>query len=111
MANIKIEGYAQTFEPYTNQDWTESVTREALEEAVRNAGNVRLTMGDAVLATTGDGSLELSVDDRGLKIAATLNLGYVYRVWDQEWADDYTERTITGLALDSLQVSLRAPRE
>ena len=107
---MKLSGYAATFEPYPAEGgpevggWMEQIDRTAAEEAVAETPRVPVKMGDVVV-----GEADLSVDEHGIKMDATLNVGYSFHVGEQQWSDSdemkMAARRIVSMSLDSLHIS------
>jgi hypothetical protein len=116
MSLMRICGYAVTYDPYPSYGgpegggWMERVDRAALEEAVTRTPRLPLKVGDEVI-----GQADLSVDDTGLRIEATVNVGYTFRVDDQRWVDDETvalaARRITSMSFDSFSITPSRPED
>jgi hypothetical protein len=122
MSEMKISGYAVTYDPYPvhggpdDGGWTETVDRDTLERAVADKPRVPLKMGDTVI-----GHADLSVDDKGLKMDATVNVGYTFRAKEQQWSDadlsgsgdriTMAARRITSMSLETMDISLARPDE
>lgn len=130
----EIRGYASSYDygyPIAggpeNGGWTEVMARGAADVAVRGGDDVRLLFdhGFIPLARTKSGTLELRSDDLGIMaVAPSLDRGSPYaqsirsavergdadqmsvafRVTSQEWNDDYTVRTITGVSLFDVSI-------
>jgi phage head maturation protease len=102
----------------TEPGWVEKVAREAVVLLGTDDKPLALLLGDEPVATTEDGTLRITVDERGVKVEATLNLGFTFRVTDQDWsgrgAPDsryMTHRTIKGLRIMELHLTGPKGRE
>jgi hypothetical protein len=132
MTAVELSGYVLVFdEEYpmhggpgaegTEPGWIEKVAREAVLLLGADDQGLVLVTGDTSpgedntanqIAATQDGTLRLTVDERGVKVEATLNLGFTFRVTEQTWTGRgepdsryMTHRTITGLRLLELYLS------
>lgn len=117
---MRLSGYAATFDTYPVQGgpeaggWMEQIDRAAAEEAVAARPRVPLRVGiDGPIVGTAD----LSVDEHGIKMDATLNVGYEFRARGQEWVNEgdveMAARRITSMSLDCMGISIapKAPDE
>ncbi|WPH57627.1 hypothetical protein [Mycobacterium phage WXIN] len=139
---LTLEGYASTFEPYemyggpgNGYGWTEQLDREAFDKTLREKPDLHLLVNHAgmPLARTKSGTLDLSVDDGGLKVVARLDrrdpevqslavkmergdmdeMSFAFRVKAQKWEatdehpdDNQALRTITEVSLHKGDVSV-----
>ncbi|EID10190.1 HK97 family phage prohead protease [Mycolicibacterium phlei RIVM601174] len=139
---IVLEGYASTFEEYemyggpSGYGWIERIDRHAFDKTLREKPDLHLLINHAgtPLARTKSGTLDLSVDDHGLKVVARLDkrdpdvqglavkmergdmdeMSFAFRVKAQEWSaapgyedqDDFTYRLITEVSLHKGDVSV-----
>lgn len=115
---VIVSGYVSDFEEFDQPGEVRAqITREAFGKAVAGAPSVNLLLDNeqVPLARTQTGTVELSVDDRGFKIRATVHaaeasrirggeLGFSFKAKDQQWSDDYTRRTITELDMDKADI-------
>ncbi|OBK89453.1 hypothetical protein A5649_13455 [Mycolicibacter heraklionensis] len=137
---MTLIGYAATFEPYemyggpANCGWIEQIGRNAFDRTLREQPDLHLLVNHEglPLARTGSGTLELSVDDHGLKVRAELDrsdpdvqqlepkmrrgdmneMSFAFRVKAQTWSaapgydDPQSQRTITEVSLHKGDVSV-----
>lgn len=138
---VTLEGYASTFEPYemyggpANYGWIEQIGRSAFDKTLTEKPDLHLLINHEgmPLARTKSGTLDLSVDNHGLKVRAELDrsdpdvqrleakmrrgdmdeMSFAFRVKSQSWSvhDDYPEdnhalRTITEVSLHKGDVSV-----
>lgn len=138
---VELTGYASTFEPYEMYGgpvaggWIEQIGRNAFDRTLREKPDLHLLINHEglPLARTKSGTLDLSVDDHGLKVYAQLDrsdpdvqrleakmrrgdmdeMSFAFRVKSQSWSvhDDYPEddhalRTITEVSLHKGDVSV-----
>ncbi|ASZ74089.1 capsid maturation protease [Mycobacterium phage Squint] len=139
---LVLEGYASTFEQYemyggpaNGYGWIEQLDRRAFEKTLREKPDLHLLVNHAgtPLARTKSGTLDLSVDDKGLKVVARLDkrdpdvqslavkmergdmdeMSFAFRVKAQKWEatdefpeDDQALRTITEVSLHKGDVSV-----
>lgn len=73
-----VEGYASTFEPYVmfsdgENDYSERIDPRAFDEANMTDVIMQYDHGGRVFARQKNGTLQLSVDDHGLKVRADLS--------------------------------------
>lgn len=119
-----LEGYAVVYEQETligdeKWGWYETIARGALDNADMKDVPLKYNHGDSVpiLARTRNHSLELSVDEQGLKIRAKLldtqdskdiyervraglldKMSFAFTIKSQEWTDDaIPKRRITAI--------------
>tara|TARA_R100000654_G_scaffold15530_1_gene33049 strand:+ start:1022 stop:2308 length:1287 start_codon:yes stop_codon:yes gene_type:complete len=127
--NINVEGYAAVFESETviGGKWRESIARGAFRDAVNRDDVVFLINHTGLpLARTRSGTLELSEDDKGLKIRASLDpsdpdvrsivpkmkrgdldkMSFAFVPTRQKWSDaeDMPQRTITEAELHDVSI-------
>ncbi|QBI98648.1 capsid maturation protease [Mycobacterium phage Bobby] len=139
---LVLEGYASTFEQYemyggpsNGYGWIEQLDRRAFDKTLREKPDLHLLVNHAgtPLARTKSGTLDLSVDDKGLKVVARLDkrdpdvqslavkmergdmdeMSFAFRVKAQKWEatdefpeDDQALRTITEVSLHKGDVSV-----
>lgn len=138
---ITLTGYASTFEPYdmyggpATGGWVEQLDKRAFDETLSEKPDLHLLINHEgmPLARTKSGTLDLSVDDRGLKVVARLDrsdpdvqrlepkmrrgdmdeMSFAFRVKGQKWdsapgfeEDKYSLRTITKVSLHKGDVSV-----
>jgi HK97 family phage prohead protease len=129
-----LQGYAATFTPYDafggpeRGGWVETLARNAFDQTLRADPDVQLLLNHEglPLARTKSGTLKLDVDAHGLRILARLDptdpdvqglapkmrrgdideMSFAFRVKDQVWDDNYTNRTITEVSLHKGDVSV-----
>lgn len=134
-----LEGYASTFMPYDcyggveRGGWVEEIDRGAFRKTLNegrsgNVPDVQLLLNHEglPLARTTSGTLELTADNRGLKVRALLDksdpdvqriapkmkrgdlneMSFAFRVKDQVWNNDYSHRLITEVSLQRGDVSI-----
>ena len=127
--SINVEGYAAVFDSETviGGKWRESIARGAFTEAVQRDDVVFLINHTGLpLARTRSGTLELSEDDKGLKIRASLDpsdpdvrsivpkmkrgdldkMSFAFVPTRQKWSDaeDMPQRTITEAELHDVSI-------
>lgn len=119
--DMVIEGYAATFENPATHGFTEVVDRKAFDTTNMKDVCMKYNHSDEhpILARTRNGSLQLNVDDRGLKIRANLidtnsnrdiykmiksglldKMSFAFTVSEEEW--DYETDTRRILNIDKL---------
>ena len=138
---LYLEGYASTFEPYemyggpAQGGWIEQLDKRAFDKTLREKPDLHLLINHAgmPLARTKSGNLELSTDERGLKVRAKLDkrdpevqslaikmergdmdeMSFAFRVKAQSWAatdefpdDNQALRTINEVSLHKGDVSV-----
>jgi HK97 family phage prohead protease len=131
---IILTGYAATFTPYDafggpeRGGWVETLARNAFDQTLRSDPDVQLLLNHEglPLARTKSGTMKLGVDQHGLLIRANLDpsdpdvqglipkmrrrdldeMSFAFRVKDQVWDDNYTNRTITEVSLHKGDVSV-----
>lgn len=139
---LTLTGYASTFEPYemyggpsNGMGWIERIDPAAYERTLKESPDLHLLINHEgmPLARTKSGTLDLSVDDRGLRVVARLDrsdpdvqrlepkmrrgdmdeMSFAFRVKSQEWDstpefkdDPQALRTITELSLHKGDVSV-----
>lgn len=128
-----LHGYATVYDfPYDVAGgppfgWSETIVRDACRVSVQQGADVRLLINhDGIpLARTKSGTLRLESDDLGLynqapsldprsptvqSLLSALSRGdmdemsFAFKVKEQEWNDDYTERHITEVMLFDVSV-------
>lgn len=115
---LVIEGYAANFEQVTDLGYfKEQIARGAFEEVMEDDVRLLLNHDGAPMARTKNGTLELSVDESGLKYRAALadtqdgrdlyklikrgdisQSSFAFTIQDQEWNESRTMRTVTKMA-------------
>lgn len=131
---VILRGYAATYEPYDCYGgpdaggWVEQLRANSFDRTLEAKPDVMLLLNHtgAPLARTKSGTMNLSVDRRGLLVEARLDpsdpdvqallpkmrrgdldeMSFAFRVKDQEWNSDYTHRTITEVSLQKGDVSV-----
>jgi HK97 family phage prohead protease len=130
-SKLHLRGYASVTEsPYMITDWlgdySETVKRGAFKRSLKNKDDVRLLLNhDGMpLARTKSGTLTLDEDERGLAVDADLDvrsglvndvgvamergdldeMSFGFQVTDQEWSEDFTERSIREVKLFDVSV-------
>ncbi|WP_432169064.1 HK97 family phage prohead protease [Streptomyces sp. 1222.5] len=132
--NLLLTGYASVFEsPYEvyggpPYGWTEVVDRKAFDTTLAARADTHLLINHAgmPLARTKSGTLKLATDSTGLHVEAGLDpsdpdvqslvpkmrrkdmdeMSFGFRVKDDEWNDDYTERRLLEVSLHKGDVSV-----
>ena len=127
---LVVEGYASNFDvEYDLGYFKESVSRGAFDEVLNDDVRFLLNHTGAPLARTTNGTLELSVDETGLKYRAALadtqdgrdlyklikrgditQSSFAFTIDKDEWSEDRSTRTITkiGRLLDTSAVTYPA---
>lgn len=137
---LTLTGYASTFEPYEiyggpkEFGWIEQLARTAFDKTLREKPDLHLLVNHQgmPLARTKSGTLQLSVDNVGLKVTAQLDrddpdvqrletkmkrgdmdeMSFAFRVKAQKWSaaagfsDPNTHRLITEVSLHKGDVSV-----
>jgi HK97 family phage prohead protease/HK97 family phage major capsid protein len=128
--SLVVEGYASNFEvEYDLGYFKETVARGAFDNVMEDDVRFLLNHTGAPLARTTNGTLELSVDDQGLKYRAALadtqdgrdlyklikrgdisQSSFAFTIEADEWSEDRSTRTITkvGKLLDTSAVTYPA---
>ena len=128
--SLVVEGYASNFDvEYDLGYFKESVSRGAFDEVLNDDVRFLLNHTGAPLARTTNGTLELSVDETGLKYRAALadtqdgrdlyklikrgditQSSFAFTIDKDEWSEDRSTRTITkvGRLLDTSAVTFPA---
>ena len=128
--SLVVEGYASNFDvEYDLGYFKESVARGAFDEVMQDDVRFLLNHTGAPLARTTNGTLELSVDETGLKYRAALadtqdgrdlyklikrgdisQSSFAFTIEADEWSEDRSTRTITkvGRLLDTSAVTYPA---
>ena len=128
--SLIVEGYASNFEvEYDLGYFKESVARGAFDEVLEHDVRFLLNHTGAPLARTTNGTLELTVDDTGLRYRAALadtqdgrdlyklikrgditQSSFAFTIDSDEWSEDRSTRTITkiGKLLDVSSVTYPA---
>lgn len=139
--SFTLTGYASTFQPYemyggpANGGWIEQLDKRAFDKTLKEKPDLHLLINHAgmPLARTKSGTLDLSVDDHGLKVVARLDrrdpeaesvywkmdrgdmdeMSFAFRVKAQRWEstpefrdDPEALRTITEVSLHKGDVSV-----
>lgn len=129
---VRVEGYASMVDkPYVMYDmfgeYSETIARGAFTKTLAERADVAFLANHEglTMARTTNGTLELSEDVLGLRQSATLDsrrsdvndlvlaiqrgdidqMSFAFRVLDQDWNDDFDERTIREVSLDRGDVS------
>jgi len=127
---LVVEGYASNFDvEYDLGYFKESVARGAFDDVMQDDVRFLLNHTGAPLARTTNGTLELSVDDQGLKYRAALadtqdgrdlyklikrgditQSSFAFTIDSDTWSEDRSTRTITkvGKLLDTSAVTYPA---
>jgi len=127
---LVVEGYASNFDvEYDLGYFKETVARGAFDDVMEDDVRFLLNHTGAPLARTTNGTLELSVDDQGLKYRAALadtqdgrdlyklikrgdisQSSFAFTIEADEWSEDRSTRTITkvGKLLDTSAVTYPA---
>ena len=127
---LVVEGYASNFEvEYDLGYFKETVARGAFDDVMQDDVRFLLNHTGAPLARTTNGTLELSVDEQGLKYRAALadtqdgrdlyklikrgdisQSSFAFTIEADEWSEDRSTRTITkvGKLLDTSAVTYPA---
>ena len=127
---LVVEGYASNFDvEYDLGYFKETVARGAFDNVMEDDVRFLLNHTGAPLARTTNGTLELSVDDQGLKYRAALadtqdgrdlyklikrgdisQSSFAFTIEADEWSEDRSTRTITkvGKLLDTSAVTYAA---
>jgi HK97 family phage prohead protease len=129
---MRFSGYASvTEQPYDVGKFVETIARGAFRRTLNESPDVVLVVnhgegGQLPLARTKSGTMTLSEDARGLRVDADLNpddpdvralipklqrgdvdeMSFAFRVTDQTWSDDRTQRLIRSVALHKGDVSI-----
>ena len=128
--SLVVEGYASNFDvEYDLGYFKESVARGAFDSVMQDDVRFLLNHTGAPLARTTNGTLELSVDETGLKYRAALadtqdgrdlyklikrgditQSSFAFTIDNDEWSEDRSTRTITkiGRLLDTSAVTYPA---
>jgi len=128
--SLVVEGYASNFDvEYDLGYFKESVSRGAFDEVLNDDVRFLLNHTGAPLARTTNGTLELSIDETGLKYRAALadtqdgrdlyklikrgditQSSFAFTIDKDEWSEDRSTRTITkvGRLLDTSAVTFPA---
>ena len=129
---VTLDGYASTVNvPYTMYDvfgeYEEQIARSAFDTTLAAAPDVNFLINHTgmSMARTNAGTLELSIDDTGLRSVATLNpqrtdvqdlvhavtdgniteMSFAFRIVSGRWNQEYTQYTITEVDLNRGDVS------
>lgn len=115
---LVIEGYAANFEQRTDLGYfKEEIARGAFDNVLNDDVRLLLNHEGAPMARTTNGTLELSVDETGLKYRAALadtqdgrdlyklikrgdisQSSFAFTIAEQEWSEDRSVRTVTKMA-------------
>ena len=128
--SLVVEGYASNFDvEYDLGYFKESVARGAFDDVMQDDVRFLLNHTGAPLARTTNGTLELSLDETGLKYRAALadtqdgrdlyklikrgditQSSFAFTIDNDEWSEDRSTRTITkiGRLLDTSAVTYPA---
>lgn len=107
IASYIVEGYATTFgQPYTlysEPNWTlrEQVDPKAFDNADMTDVIMQYDHAGRVFARKSNGTLELSVDDHGLKVRADLSGTAIGRQLYEEIKGGYTNKMSFGFTVES----------
>jgi HK97 family phage prohead protease/HK97 family phage major capsid protein len=116
--SLVIEGYAANFEQRTDLGYfKEEIARGAFDNVMEDDVRLLLNHDGAPMARTTNGTLELSIDDTGLKYRAALadtqdgrdlyklikrgdisQSSCAFTIAEQEWSEDRSTRTVTKMA-------------
>jgi len=116
--SLVIEGYAANFEQRTDLGYfKEEIARGAFDDVIEDDVRLLLNHDGAPMARTTNGTLELSIDDTGLKYRAALadtqdgrdlyklikrgditQSSFAFTIAEQEWSEDRSTRTVTKMA-------------
>ena len=116
--SLVIEGYAANFEQRTDLGYfKEEIARGAFDDVMEDDVRLLLNHEGAPMARTTNGTLELSVDENGLKYRAALadtqdgrdlyklikrgdisQSSFAFTIAEQEWSEDRSTRTVTKMA-------------
>lgn len=129
---VTLDGYASTVDvPYVMYDffgeYTERIAGTAFDVTLSKSPDVAFLLNHTgmTMARTTAGTLELSMDEVGLRSIAHLNpqrqdvkdlkhaiddgnidqMSFAFRIVSGRWSDDYTQYTITEVDLDRGDVS------
>jgi HK97 family phage prohead protease len=131
---VILRGYAATYEPYDCYGgpemggWVEQLQRSSFDKTLQAQPDVMLLLNHtgAPLARTKSGTMTLTTDRRGLLVEARLDptdpdvqsllpkmrrgdldeMSFAFKVKEQAWNDDYTQRTINEVSLQKGDVSV-----
>lgn len=126
---LSLTGYASvTDTPYEVGFYTERIERGAFKRTLSEQPDVQLLVNHEglPLARTKSGTLRLTEDDRGLKVDADLDpqdpdvmslhrkmlrgdidqMSFAFMATDQDWNDDFTERSIKAASIHRGDVSV-----
>lgn len=113
-----VEGYAVVFDKPATHGFTEIIKKGAFDKCDMKDVPLKYNHDDShlILARTRNGSLELEVDDKGLKVRAKLidttsnvdiykslkaglldKMSFAFTVEEEEWDASTDTRTITGI--------------
>jgi HK97 family phage prohead protease len=116
--SLVIEGYAANFEQRTDLGYfKEEIARGAFDDVMEDDVRLLLNHDGAPMARTTNGTLELSVDDTGLKYRAALadtqdgrdlyklikrgditQSSFAFTIAEQEWSEDRSVRKVVKMA-------------
>jgi HK97 family phage prohead protease len=131
---LELAGYASVFEsPYEvyggpPYGWTETVDRRAFDVTLREKPDVHLLINHEgmPLARTKSGTMQLSTDQTGLRVAADLDrrdpdvqklevkmdrgdideMSFAFRTKQHEWSEDESERRLIEVSIHKGDVSV-----
>ena len=128
--SLIIEGYAANFETTTDLGYfKETIARGAFDEVLEDDVRLLLNHDGAPMARTTNGTLELSVDETGLKYRAALadtqdgrdlyklikrgdisQSSFAFTITEEQWSEDRSTRTVEkmGRLLDVSPVTYPA---
>ena len=128
--SLMIEGYAANFEQVTDLGYfKEQIARGAFDDVLEDDVRLLLNHEGAPMARTKNGTLELSVDEDGLKYRAALadtqdgrdlyklikrgdisQSSFAFTISEQDWSEDRSTRTVVkmGKLLDVSPVTYPA---
>ena len=116
--SLVIEGYAANFEQRTDLGYfKEEIARGAFDDVMEDDVRLLLNHEGAPMARTTNGTLELSIDDTGLKYRAALadtqdgrdlyklikrgdisQSSFAFTIAEQEWSEDRSVRKVVKMA-------------
>lgn len=126
---LHLTGYASVFDrPYDVGWYQETIKRGAFSKTLNEGAQVQLLLNHEglPLASTRNGTLQLSEDGVGLKVDATLDpedpdsqtvirkvrsglmdeMSFAFQAIKQDWDEDYTNRALTEVSIDKGDVSV-----
>jgi len=116
--SLVIEGYAANFEQRTDLGYfKEEIARGAFDDVMEDDVRLLLNHEGAPMARTTNGTLELSIDETGLKYRAALadtqdgrdlyklikrgditQSSFAFTIAEQEWSEDHSVRKVLKMA-------------